>query len=216
MGLTPAPGPGGGPKPGGLARVLARAGLPPVTVPSGYTGESRPVVRPALDEPPVDGGPAAPSSLAHVVAAQQSPAAASVPGEGATLADPDVMAVQEDARTAPPTHPFSTDPGLEPEVGRPAESRPGPVGALTATPEASAFEPFPAGSDQPVPQVTRLRRSVPERPDRSETPAPAPSAPPVVIGRIEVHVDSPAAQADPFAGCRVVAAGLTARRGGGW
>jgi phage terminase large subunit-like protein len=42
------------------------------------------------------------------------------------------------------------------------------------------------------------------------------SAPPVVIGRIEVHVDPPATTSDPFAGCRVVAAGLTARTGGGW
>jgi hypothetical protein len=216
MGPTPAPGPVGNPKPGGLARVLARAALPPVAVPSGYAGEARPVVRPAFLDPPIDGGPAAPSSVAQVVAAQRSPAAASAPGEAATLADPDVVVMEEEARTAPPTQAPPTDPGLEPEVGRPTESRPGPVAALTATPGAGTREPVPTGSDQPVPQVTRLRRSAPERPDRSDTPAPAPSVPPVVIGRIEVHVDSPAAQADPFAGCRVVAAGLTARRGGGW
>ena len=216
MGPTPAPEPGGGPTPGGLARVLARAALPPIAVPSAYAGESRPVVRPAFLDPPIDGGPAAPSSVARVVAAQPGPAAASVPGEAAALADPEVVAMQEEARTAPPTQAPPTDPGLEPEVGRPTESRPGPVAALTATAGAGAWELFPTGSDQPVPQVTRLRRSGPERPDRSDTPAPTPSAPPVVIGRIEVHVDSPAAQADPFAGCRVVAAGLTARRGGGW
>ncbi|MEO6998305.1 MAG: hypothetical protein ABI112_09505, partial [Terracoccus sp.] len=56
--------------------------------------------------------------------------------------------------------------------------------------------------------------SAPE--DRAERPPPPPSVPPVVIGRIEVNVESAAAQPDPFAGCRVVAAGLTARRGGGW
>jgi len=216
MGPTPVPGPGGGPTPGGLARVLARAALPPVAVPSAYAGESRPVVRPAFLDPPVDGGPAAPSSVAQVVAAQPGPAAASVPGEAAALADPEVVAMQEVARTAPPTQAPPTDPGLEPKVGHPTESRPGPVAALTATARAGAWEPFPTGSDQPVPQVTRLRSSGPERPDRSDAPAPAPSAPPVVIGRIEVHADSPAAQSDPFAGCRVVAAGLTARRGGGW
>jgi hypothetical protein len=233
MGPTPAP--GAGPTPGGLARVLARAALPPVAVPSGYAGESRPVVRPAFLDPPIDGGPAAPSSVARVVADQRSPAAASVPGEAAALADPspspsgtvnwlptpDVVAMEEEpraapveARTAPPTQAPPTDLGLEPEVGRPTEFRSGPVAALTATPGAGTREPVP--TDQPVPQVTRVSRSAPERPDRSDTPVPAPSAPPVIIGRIEVHVDSPVAQADPFAGCRVVAAGLTARRGGGW
>ena len=237
MGPTPAPGPGAGPTPGGLARVLARAALPPVAVPSAYAGESWPVVRPAFLGPPIDGRPAAPSSVARVVAAQRSPAAVSVPGEAAALADPspspsgtvnwlpppDVVAMEEEpraapaeARTAPPTQAPPTDPGLESEVGRPTDPRPRPVAALTATPRAGTREPVPTGTDQPVPQVTRVSRSAPERPDRSDTPAPTPSAPPVVIGRIEVHVDSPAAQADPFAGCRVVAAGLTARRGGGW
>lgn len=237
MGPTPAPGPGAGPTPGGLARVLARAALPPVAVPSAYAGESRPVVRPAFLNPPIDGGPAAPSSVARVVAAQRSPAAVSVPGEAAALADPspspsgtvnwlpapDVVAMEEEpraapaeGRTAPPTQAAPTDPGLEPEVGRPTDPRPGHVPALTATPGAGTRELVPPGTDQPVPQVHRMSRSTPERPDRSDTPAPTPSAPPVVIGRIEVHVDSPGAQVDPFAGCRVVAAGLTARRGGGW
>ena len=264
MGPTPAPGPRGGPAQGGLARVLARAALLPIAVPSAYAGESRPVVRPAFLDPPIDEGPAAPPSVPRVVAAQRSPAAVSVPGEAAALADPspsptgtvtwlpapDVVAMEEehraapaDASTAPPTQAPPTDPGLELEVGRPTESRPGPVAALTATPGAESVpplaavaalatvepgdppgpgsvagtrEPVPMGVDQPVPQVTRVSRSAPERPDRPDTPAPTPSAPPVVIGRIEVHVDSPAAQADPFAGCRVVAAGLTARRGGGW
>jgi len=239
MGPTPAPGPGPGPTPGGLARVLARAALPPVAVPSAYAGESRPVVRPAFLDPPIDEGPAAPSSVPRVVAAQRSPAAVSVPGEAAALADPlpspsgtvtwlpapDVVAMEEEhraapeeARTAPLTQAPPTDPGLVPEVGRPTDPSPGPVAALTATPGAESVPPLAAAAalatveprDPPGPG------SAPERPDRSDTPAPTPSAPPVVIGRIEVHVDSPAAQADPFAGCRVVAAGLTARRGGGW
>jgi hypothetical protein len=234
-------------------------------VPSAYAGGSRPVVRPAFLDPPIDEGPAAPSSAPRVVAAQRSPTAVSVPGEAAALADPppsptatvtslpapDVVVMEDEHRTAPaearaatPTQAPPTDPGLEHEVGRPTESRPGPVAALTAAPGAESVpplaaaaalatvepgldrpgpgsvvgtrEPFLMGIDQPVPQVTRVSRSAPERPDRSDTPAPTPSAPPVVIGRIEVHVDSPAAQADPFAGCRVLAAGLTARRGGGW
>ena len=252
MGLAPAPGPGGGPTPGGLARVLARAALPPVAVPSGYAGERHlTAVRPAFLDPPIDQGPAAPSSVPRVVAARRSPAA--VPHETGTvtgLPAPDVVALEEErraipaeARTAPPTPALATEPGLEPEAGPQTESRPGPVDALTATqgadsvpplgaaaaratvepgdppgpgPVVGTREPFPVGIDQPLPQVTRVSRSAPERPDLSDTPAPSPSAPPVVIGRIEVHVDPPAAQADPFAGCRVVAAGLTARRGGGW
>jgi len=265
MGPTPAPAPGGGSTPGGLARVLARAALPPVAVPSAYGGESRPVVRPAFLGPPIEEGPAVPSSVPRVVAAaQRSPAAVSLPGEAAALADPspsptgtatwrpapDVVAMAEEHRAAPPearsaprTEAPPTYPGLEPEVGRPTESHHGPVAARTATPGAESvpplaaaaalatvepgdpprpgsvdgtLEPVPVGIDQPVLQVTRVSRSAPERPDHTDTSAPTPSAPPVVIGRIEVHVDSPAAQADPFAGCRVVAAGLTARRGGGW
>ena len=265
MGPTPAPESGGGPTPGGLARVLARATLPPVAVPRGYAGETHlPVARPALPNPPIDAGPAAPSSVPQVVAALLSPAAVSVPGEAAALADlspspnatvtwlpaPDVVAMEEEhraapaeARTATPSQAPPMEPGLDPEVGRPTESRPGPAAVLTAAPGAESVPPLaaaaalatvepgdppgpgsvvgtreraPTGIDQPVPQVARVSRSAPEGPDRSDTPAPTPSAPPVVIGRIEVQVDSPAAQADPFAGCRVVAAGLTARRGGGW
>ena len=40
--------------------------------------------------------------------------------------------------------------------------------------------------------------------------------PPVVIGQIAVHVTNPEPPADPFAGCRALADGLTAKRGGGW
>jgi|GEM_PF-4324518 len=266
MGPTPAPGPGGGPTPGGLARVLARVALPPVAVPSGYAGEThQPVVRPAFRGHPNDEGPGASPPVPRVVAAGRSPVAASPPGEAAALADPspsptgsvtrlpapDLVDVEQEqgvtpaeARTATSTQAAPTDPGLHPEVGRPRESGPGPAAAPTATPGAGSEqpplaaaaavatvepgdppasgpvvgtrEPVPTGIDQPVPQVTRVSRPAPERRERPDTPAPAPSVPPVVIGRIEVQVDSAAAQADPFAGCRVVAAGLTARRGGGW
>jgi hypothetical protein len=251
MGPTPAPGPEAGPTTGSLARVLARAALPPVAVPSGYAGESRPVVRAAFLDPPTDGRPAAPSSVPRVVATQQIPAAVSVPGEVAALADPspsptgtvtwppapDVVAMEEE-HSAAPAEARTAPPAQLP----PTESFPGPVASLTSTPGAAVTplaaaaaqsavepgdppghgpvvgtrEPVPMGIDQPDSQVTRVSRSAPERPDRTDTPAPTPSAPPVAIGRIEVHVDSPAAQADPFAGCRIVAAGLTARRGGGW
>jgi hypothetical protein len=250
MGPTPAS--GAGPTPGGLARVLARAALPPVAVPSAYAGEPPPVVRPALLDPSIDGGPVAPSSVPGVLGAPQSSGAVSEPGGAAALADPspsptetvtwppasDVVAMQEqygaapaEARRAPVTQ------------APPKESGPGPVAPLTATPGAESApplgaavalwtvepgdppgpgtvvgtrEPFSAGIDQPVSQVTRVSGPAPERLDHPDTPVLTPSAPPVVIGRIEVHVDSPAAQADPFAGCRVVAPGLTARRGGSW
>lgn len=39
---------------------------------------------------------------------------------------------------------------------------------------------------------------------------------PVVIGRIEVQVPGPSPVVDPFAGCRPLARGVTARRGGAW
>ena len=273
MGPAPDPGPGAGagPPPGGLARVLARAALPPVAVPSADAGgQHLPVIRPALFGAPIDEGPAAPSPATRVVAARRSPAVVSPPNEAAAIADPsrgptgtvtwppapDVVAMDEEehraapaeAGTAPPGQARPTDHGLEPEVGRPTGPRPGPAAGLTSTPGVESVpplaaaaaaaptavepwespgkgavvgtpEPVPLGTDQPVPQATRVSRSAPERPDRSDrsdTPAPTPAAPPVVIGRIEVHVDSPAAQTDPFAGCRVVSAGLTARRGGGW
>jgi hypothetical protein len=45
------------------------------------------------------------------------------------------------------------------------------------------------------------------------TPSPPP---PVVIGQIAVHVTNPEPPADPFAGCRALADGITAKRGGGW
>jgi hypothetical protein len=52
----------------------------------------------------------------------------------------------------------------------------------------------------------------------SAAPRPAePEAPvPVQIGRIEVQVAAPPAETDPFAGCRALEDGLTARRGGAW
>jgi len=43
-----------------------------------------------------------------------------------------------------------------------------------------------------------------------------PAVPPVVIGRIDVQVATSAGVADPFAGCRQLASGIAARRGGGW
>lgn len=42
------------------------------------------------------------------------------------------------------------------------------------------------------------------------------TAPPVVIGRIDIQVSPPEPDVDPFAGLRALESGLTARRGGGW
>jgi hypothetical protein len=99
------------------------------------------------------------------------------------------------------------------DAGRPAQA---------AGPEAGVPE---RGADAVVPAVRLVDRTVPVR-QGGDLGAPADSsadgsrsrgiARPVVIGSIEVHVESPAAQPDPFAGCRFVADGLTARRGGGW
>jgi hypothetical protein len=252
--------------PGGLARVLARVALPPVAVPRASAAQSPAVVRSTFFDPTIDGGLAAPSSARRVAAAQRRPAAVSLPGEAAALADPspsppgpetwlpapDAVVMEEEqwaapaeARLAPARHAPPPNHGREPEVGRPTESRPGPVAFTTAAQGAEPVPPLAAAAaapatvepgldppgrgavagflepartefDQPVPQLTRMSPAAPERPDNPDVATPPPSAPPVVIGRIEVRVDAPAAQADPFAGCRVVAGGLTARRGGAW
>jgi hypothetical protein len=147
------------------------------------------------------------------------------------------------ARTAPPANPPVAGPGLEPQEVPPVGSRPpaapsaGPAAepppAATASPTPAEPPPDPpalgrvADSSEPSavavhptsPRTSPASRPAPEgrpEPARRDTAAPTPAAPPVVIGRIEVHVDPPTAPSDPFAGCRVVAAGLTARRGGAW
>lgn len=56
----------------------------------------------------------------------------------------------------------------------------------------------------------------PEPPSAARAVAPESALPTVQIGRIDVQVTAPAASADPFAGCRAIEGGLTARRGGGW
>ncbi|WP_157635549.1 hypothetical protein [Nostocoides japonicum] len=67
----------------------------------------------------------------------------------------------------------------------------------------------------PDPTESLARRSTAV--DRPTTASPeAPAAPPVVIGRIDIHVTAPEPEPDPFAGLRAVAGGITARRGGGW
>ncbi len=88
-------------------------------------------------------------------------------------------------------------------------AEPAPQPAATEHPGAP---PAPGRPATPAPAVGRIN---PASPDHREARAAEPT-PAVVIGRIEVHVDPPAAPTDPFAGCRVAAAGLTARRGGGW
>lgn len=64
-----------------------------------------------------------------------------------------------------------------------------------------------------------LRPDAPGGPPAGDTSPPANTGerlPPVVIGQIAVNVTAPSDPPDPFAGCRVLADGLTARRGGGW
>jgi hypothetical protein len=102
------------------------------------------------------------------------------------------------------------------EAGTIPEADSDPLRPVPAVEVASVVEPSasPMVRDAvPVPSPNRADLAAISVPDH---PRPPERVPPVVIGRIDVHVDSPAAQADPFAGCRIVAAGLTARRGGGW
>ncbi len=80
-------------------------------------------------------------------------------------------------------------------------AKPGPNEAV----EALALVPDPTAS-----LATRRSTAV----DRPTTASP--EAPPVVIGRIDIHVTAPEPEPDPFAGLRAVAGGITARRGGGW
>jgi hypothetical protein len=255
----------GGPVPsmGGLARVLARAALPPVSVPSAYAGEPRAVVRPETlgltndtlsPAPPgrIPSGPTVPDSRPEPGDATPPPSAtARPPATVMPLRPPPADPTEGTGRAPSPGTP--PDPALPPHPTRvagpalddrqevitapvarppaqPPKSVPAPLVAASGTPgridpppAQSPIAPVdavpqqdPVGAPQPVLTAPRTVLHTPAAPDRGEPPTPAAFTPPVVIGRIEVHVDSPAAQPDPFAGCRVVVAGLTARRGGGW
>lgn len=156
-----------------------------------------------------------------------SPPGPPEPGAGAPRSlHPEVTASRApEPRTGPPpprvvapsSLPATLEPGPDPTTSG-SGPEPPTSGSGVGLPEPAA-----ATARRSVPQPTRatrvateLNRSASDRPDRSDPPQPAHAAPPVVIGRIEVHVDAPVAATDPFAGCRVVAAGLTVRRGGGW
>ncbi len=74
-----------------------------------------------------------------------------------------------------------------------------------------------AVGDAALPGVVRVHESDPFGRSHAGGPvSPAHPVPPVVIGRIDIHVTAPEPEADPFAGLRAVEGGLTARRGGGW
>ena len=67
--------------------------------------------------------------------------------------------------------------------------------------------PAAAATDTPVQHT---------EPTAATAARPAPAPPPVVIGQITVQVTNPEPAPDPFAGCRALADGITAKRGGGW
>lgn len=259
---------------GGLARVLARAALPPVVVPSPHTEPSGPAelraARPAVPAAPSDavpdrpgGGrpsvrPAAPRAVpgrpgqpvvAEPVADDEDPSPrpiSTVTSQrplAAVPADDEHRVAQAEARPTPSAPPTAPPPLAPPTPEAPLAVSPGGGVVPGAASGAESMQPAAAAaarrgvepeSDRLLPASVALTQdatpatmpdpaspaltSLPAapRPDGTSAPAPTATTPPVVIGRIEVHVDSPAAQPDPFAGCRVVAAGLTARRGGGW
>ncbi|HET6968196.1 MAG TPA: hypothetical protein VFI44_07965 [Ornithinibacter sp.] len=205
----------------------------------GAGGESAPFAAAAGGErmpvaPPTATETVQPAPSEAVRSAERSAATARPASTGEARRPPgvDTAVTPQPAPTSRPARrpaagsPAAFDPDLPPEpvpLAAPGDLVPpapttGPpqadlveTGARTGIPEAAATSPA-----WPVPRVERVSPSGPDRP-ASAGPGEAPSsAPPVVIGRIEVHVEPPAAQTDPFAGCRVVAGGLTARRGGGW
>jgi len=258
------------PSMGSLARVLARAALPPVSVPSAYAGEPRAVVRPGTlglmndtlgpetpgcvpprpmvpvsrpesgdarpepgDRPPPPGAAACPP--ATVTPLRPPPAD---PAEGTSQASspgstPDPAFLPRPTRIAGPelddrqeviAAPVARPPAQPPDTAPvPLVAASGTPGCVDPAPEQSPIAPVDAVPEhdrvaalQAVLTGPRTVLQTPAAPDRGNPASPAAFTPSVAIGRIEVHVDSPAAQPDPFAGCRVAAAGLTARRGGGW
>jgi hypothetical protein len=231
-------GDGLGPAPsnGGLARVLARVTLPSAGVPSAYTGEPLAVRRPVVPHPPNGSGSAAPAP---------SPRAAVGPPVTTNVAEarheaPSVATSSHPAASVTPPRATAAGqvPGAQPALPPPAglESAARADGsAVPNVPEtkraSNLFDPSPGDPRSESTPAVRdgatavvlpaqpiTLTSVPDlaHPGRPDAAPPTPAAPPVTIGRIDVHVDSPAPLPDPFAGCRVVAAGLTARRGGGW
>ncbi|MEO7059130.1 MAG: hypothetical protein ABI083_05395, partial [Lapillicoccus sp.] len=191
---------------GGVPRALARATRPPIPVAAAYASDSRPGPVIAGDSWQVLDAPSAgvPRRVA-ALSARPGSAPESVPvrvgGDGhPRLQVPPIpdRAVTTDAsrRVRPAASPFGTMTAMSeetptaPEVsGRPTEldthawSRVSLSDGARQHPEAPT--PAPAAS-APA--------------NRAERPPPPPSVPPVVIGRIEVNVESAAAQPDPFAG----------------
>lgn len=114
---------------------------------------------------------------------------------------------------AAPTAPGRT-PGPAGE-GDPSTRTVADVSAAAVPPPRSralpAREPAEPAGAHPASREPTAR---PGEPAVVRTAPPAP--PPVHIGRIDVIVSAPEAPTDPFAGCRAIEAGVTARRGGGW
>jgi hypothetical protein len=90
----------------------------------------------------------------------------------------------------------------------------------TATPQRAASQPVAATAavvrNTAAPDAITSPAASAEQSNTDATARSAPAPVPVVIGQITVQVSSPEPAADPFAGCRALADGLTAKRGGGW
>lgn len=214
------------PSAAGLARVLARAAARPVAVPSAEAVTSGAPADHLERRPSVGGGESIATVpwLAAVADDDPKPTAGwRAAAVGAVQAASDLPAAAPRRSVRPRQAPPSTQPTLaRPTPAATVGAEPAEIHVPHGTDRAAESGASNARFDRPVlsvpvpvpvPQPSASSASVTPSPDHGRIPEPVA---PVVIGRIEVHVDSPAAQADPFAGCRAVAGGLTARRGGGW
>lgn len=179
------------PPPAPLAASATRPRLIPVPDPP-----PAPIAPPALPEP--SGSSVAPPAARHLE--HVPPLVTQVP---ISPADPSSAAPE----LQPPDHGQPLEFPVAGELASPGPDRqappaPAPEGAPA---QQRATDPFEA-------RTALISAQAPSEP----APRAAEPVPPVQIGVIEVQVAAPPAQADPFAGCRALADGLTARRGGGW
>ena len=209
--------------PAGIARLAARATRPPISA-------TAPLAVPAADA--VTLPPATASSMPAAARREAAPAGgAPSPSPTPRVTPPVPTGEPAAAHAAAPSAevrtervPVAETPGVTRTEQVTADSTREVIRRITATApgqprEASAAPPAAAVAAPPVPPAA------PPRPQAAALSAAAPQprdelkplpVPPVQIDRIEVQVATPPAESDPFAGCRALESGLTARRGGGW
>lgn len=222
---VPAPGEYAGRVPGGIDAADPGPGQPPAAgaAPASNRGhtDTRPRrTTPAIEEVVTGPGPAArPARLTGPTPSADAPARGPRPVMVSAPATPDPTGRGGRADPIPVESALPQQPGPTDGVTR-EPAAPDGEAAAAAEPDGDATTRAPAVPAAPADVAAPVRDRTPPGSDRpvgrgAREPVER-AVPPVQIGRIEVLVAPPEQAADPFAGCRALEGGVTARRGGGW